>query len=356
MLAPHNKPPDMISEAAASSPQPSLGSATNSAKTARRRWCARSSPLGSILADAQERGLVRQNVVHALRKRRTRGKARSADRRQKGKLKVGVDIPTPDEIKTLIPKLEGRWKPLLLTAIFTGLHASELRGLRWTDIDLARNELHVRQRADRFHTIGALKSVTSQRSIPLLPMVTNALRIGRAGARGVGADAPDTIQPGLAAWKSRRKIRADNVVPLRVRPPSRLDVTPSLLLQFHNMDDAGGNDGRFGHDCNRVAFFLLHSLLGVVAGGELDLAWKRIFLNPLDAILHRRGVGAQHVQSRAVGDDVDVDVLVLRAVILDHVGGVVQRQIHQFWIVLIDLNDDAMRLAFARIGSRGKGN
>jgi hypothetical protein len=57
-----------------------------------------------------------------------------------------------------------------------------LRGLRWTDIDLARNELHVRQRADRFHTIGALKSATSQRSIPLLPMVTNELREWRLAA------------------------------------------------------------------------------------------------------------------------------------------------------------------------------
>ena len=41
-----------------------------------------------------------------------------------------------------------------LTAIFTGLRASELRGLRWNDIDLMRNELHVRQRADRFSVIG----------------------------------------------------------------------------------------------------------------------------------------------------------------------------------------------------------
>ena len=42
--------------------------------------------------------------------------------------------------------------------------------------------------------------------------------IGHSGARGVGADAPDTIQPGLAAWKSRRKIRADNVVQLLFDP------------------------------------------------------------------------------------------------------------------------------------------
>ena len=47
----------------------------------------------------------------------------------------------------------GRWRPLLLTAIFTGLRASELRGLRWADVDLDKRELHVRQRADRCSTL-----------------------------------------------------------------------------------------------------------------------------------------------------------------------------------------------------------
>ena len=42
--------------------------------------------LSAMLADAQERGLVGQNVVQELRVRRRRGKEAHADRRQKGKL------------------------------------------------------------------------------------------------------------------------------------------------------------------------------------------------------------------------------------------------------------------------------
>src|SRR5215471_9169691 len=99
--------------------------------------------LGGILADAQERGLVAQNVVYSLRKNR---RSRRAD--GNGKLKIGVDIPSPDEIRAIIAKLFGPRRPLLLTAIFTGLRASELRGFRWADVDLKRGELHVRQRAD----------------------------------------------------------------------------------------------------------------------------------------------------------------------------------------------------------------
>ncbi|KIZ32549.1 N-terminal phage integrase SAM-like domain-containing protein, partial [Rhodopseudomonas palustris] len=45
--------------------------------------------LGALLADAQERGHVGQNVVRSLRANRKRGKERKAERRAKGKLRVG---------------------------------------------------------------------------------------------------------------------------------------------------------------------------------------------------------------------------------------------------------------------------
>jgi integrase len=137
------------------------------------------SSLGAILADAQERGLVGQNVVRNLRARRRRGKEVRADKRQKGKLKIGVDIPSPDEMRSFISTLDGRWRPLLLTAAFTGLRASELRGLCWKDVDLKRGELHVRQRADYFNTIGQPKSESGERTIPLPPIVVSTLRAHR---------------------------------------------------------------------------------------------------------------------------------------------------------------------------------
>ena len=61
-------------------------------------------------------------------------------------------------------------------AIFTGLRASELRGLRWIDVDLKRGEIHVRQRADHFNAIGRLKSESGERTVPMPPMVVTMLR------------------------------------------------------------------------------------------------------------------------------------------------------------------------------------
>jgi len=131
--------------------------------------------LGALLADAQRRGLVGQNVVHAL-PRSLRGKEARAAARQKGKLRVGIDIPSPDEIRAIIAAASDGRQPLLLTAIFTGLRISELRGLRWDDIDLKRAVLHVRQRADRYNAIGKPKSAAGERTIPLPPTLVSTLR------------------------------------------------------------------------------------------------------------------------------------------------------------------------------------
>jgi integrase len=132
--------------------------------------------LGSLLADAQERGLVARNVVRELSSSRRRGKERRAERRQRGKLRVGIDIPTPDEIKAVCEAVQGRWRPLLLTAIFTGLRVSELRGLCWSNVDLKEAVIHVRQRADRYAKIGRPKSEAGERAVPVPPGLLRVLK------------------------------------------------------------------------------------------------------------------------------------------------------------------------------------
>jgi len=131
--------------------------------------------LGSILADANERGLAARNPVRDIKGSR-KGRERRQEKRQKGKLEVGVDIPTREEIKALVAALTDHWKPLLITAIFTGMRSSELRGLRWQDVNLKRGEISIHQRADQFKEIGPTKSEAGVRTIPVPPIVINALK------------------------------------------------------------------------------------------------------------------------------------------------------------------------------------
>jgi integrase len=123
--------------------------------------------LKSILKDAQRRGNLASNAALAV--------SIEPDRRRK-QLLVGVDIPLPDEITRILTAAKPHWRPLLIVAVFSGLRASELRGLRWEDIDFKRGELHVRQRVDRYNTVGKPKSNAGSRTIPIGPMVVNTLR------------------------------------------------------------------------------------------------------------------------------------------------------------------------------------
>jgi len=99
-------------------------------------------------------------------------------KRDKRRLEVGRDIPTAQEVRRMVvAATDTRARALLLLVAFTGLRASELRGLRWSDIDLKKGEVHVRQRADRFAEIGSPKSKDSRRTVPLdLGTIGDALK------------------------------------------------------------------------------------------------------------------------------------------------------------------------------------
>jgi integrase len=126
--------------------------------------------LKTAIAFAQGRGLVAQNVAAGV-------KLKASERDvTAGPLRPGVDFPSKAELKALIEHASDRWRPLVVTAIFTGMRISELRGLAWPDVDLGKGIIYVRQRADAWHKIGAPKSKAGKRDIPLAPLVINMLK------------------------------------------------------------------------------------------------------------------------------------------------------------------------------------
>ena len=124
--------------------------------------------LKAILAEAQRRGLVAQNASATVKIK--------AKTREEGKLAVGREIPSKAEVNAILTAAAGRWHPLLVTAVFTGMRSSELRGLKWDDVDFAQKVIHVRQRADQWGMIGSPKSEAGHRSIPMSPLVMSAVR------------------------------------------------------------------------------------------------------------------------------------------------------------------------------------
>ena len=130
--------------------------------------------LKTMLTFAQRRGLVAQNVALGVR---IKTDSREASR---GPLRAGVNFPSMSELNSLIENSTPRRRPFIVTAIFTGMRLSELRGLKWSDVDLDAGVIHVRQRADAWGTIGPTKSKAGKRDIPLAPIVVNTLKQWRA--------------------------------------------------------------------------------------------------------------------------------------------------------------------------------
>jgi integrase len=57
-------------------------------------------------------------------------------------------FPSMSELNSLIDNSNARRRPFIITAIFTGMRLSELRGPNWRNVDLDNGIIHVRQRAD----------------------------------------------------------------------------------------------------------------------------------------------------------------------------------------------------------------
>ncbi len=88
----------------------------------------------------------------------------------------GIYPPRVEPGRTLIEAADEDFTPHLIVSALGGLRASELRGLRWQDVDFEQGFLYIRQRVDVYNQIGEPKSRAGFRDIPAGPMVLNALR------------------------------------------------------------------------------------------------------------------------------------------------------------------------------------
>lgn len=120
--------------------------------------------LRSILSEAVEREWITHNVSTDVKLRR---KARTVEDEK--------IIPTKAEIRTIIENAPESHRAMFVTAIFTGMRISELRGLTWECVDLERKIIKVAKRADEFGEMGPPKSRAGVREIPMAPKVVATL-------------------------------------------------------------------------------------------------------------------------------------------------------------------------------------
>jgi integrase len=94
--------------------------------------------------------------------------------RQSAKRRTAPIVLTPGEIKTLVDNLGLRERTLVLLAASTGLRQSELFGLKLGDIDFADGAMSV-TRSIAYGVVGPCKTESSQKPVPLHPLLAEAL-------------------------------------------------------------------------------------------------------------------------------------------------------------------------------------
>lgn len=83
---------------------------------------------------------------------------------------------TPNEVAQILGALEGQERNLIQFAFGSGLRTSELIALRWKDVDLPRNQVHVRTAIVRQHE-KSTKTASGNRTIELQSLAREALEL-----------------------------------------------------------------------------------------------------------------------------------------------------------------------------------
>lgn len=136
--------------------------------------------LQSVLRFAIRNGWIVENPVEKLE---TGERPHPVRRRQR--------VLGREEIARLLEACAPRYRPLIATALYTGLRISELLGLIWADFDLVAGELQVRAQLSRAHRgvparRVAPKTPAACREVPLAPQLVALLGEHRRSAPGAG--------------------------------------------------------------------------------------------------------------------------------------------------------------------------
>jgi integrase len=111
------------------------------------------------------------------------------------------------QIQAMLKVLEEPARTAVLVAALTGLRLSEIRGLRWTDLDKDFTALTVKRSVWRTH-VGETKTASSAATIPVLPVLAKALRLHSELTMGASyyIFQGDTGRPLVIANLTRRTI------------------------------------------------------------------------------------------------------------------------------------------------------
>lgn len=125
--------------------------------------------LGQILSYAVRHIYIDHNPLTDAERPRSQGREGEQERDK-------ITILTPTQVKAFLEKREHKkYRTMFMIALFGGLRQGELLGLKWSDVDWKKNQIHVQRTytKGRFFTT---KTKTSNRKVDLGPTAITELK------------------------------------------------------------------------------------------------------------------------------------------------------------------------------------
>jgi integrase len=189
-------------------------------------------------------------------------------------------VATTQEAAELIDALPPEQRCLWWTATLAGLRRGELRGLRWSDVDLAENVIVVSRSWDEKEGPVAPKSRKSKRRVPIPAtlrkhLLEQKIRTGRDGDElvfGRGKDRPFTPthvrKQALAAWERANVKRREQELP-ELEPIGLHELRHSFVSLMH---DAGFSLERIGDYVGHSSAYMTDAYRHLLDGHEAQAA------------------------------------------------------------------------------------
>jgi integrase len=181
-------------------------------------------PLSRLMGFCVRRGMAASNPVARLE----RGERPAVVRRE-------MRILEAAEIDRFLAAALERYRPLLATAVFTGLRLGELLGLTWADVDFENGVVRVRKQLAKDGSRVEPKTPQGLRAVVLMPALGRVLRSVREQAFALGHAGPaDFVFASMAGGPMHvRNVARRGLA--RAVEVAGLDADGKPRLRFHDL-------------------------------------------------------------------------------------------------------------------------
>ena len=201
---------------------------------------------------------------------------------------------TEGEIRLLCESATPRYRPLITTLAWTGLRVSEALALQWSDVDFQSKEIRVRRQLDDKGAAKPPKTRAAVRTVPLMPILEEALRQLRTQKLAAGLAGQEHLVFSSATGQplDRHNVRSKGVVAAAEKAGLHRDDCETVTTHDLRRTFISHLIVRLGLDPVRVSKIAGHSHVSVTLNVYAEEFDKALHRDDLMSRIEKAGFGS----------------------------------------------------------------